>query len=273
MTSQATSKEVFPVKAVVFDWAGTMIDFGCMAPVEALIDVFATEGITLTDAEARADMGMAKIAHLRAILAEPGVAARWQEAKGTPAGEDDIARIFAKLEPAMIEAAARAAVLIPGAAETAAALRELGIRIGSGTGYTPSMMAAIRKAAAEQGYEPEVVICSGDTPSGRPAPLMTWAALIPLDAWPASTCIKVDDAPVGIAEGKNAGCWAVGISGSGNEVGLTLEDYRALPDEDRRARVARAEATLRAAGADFVIEDISQLIPVVHEIARRIAAS
>ena len=26
----------FPVKAVVFDWAGTMIDFGCVAPVDAL---------------------------------------------------------------------------------------------------------------------------------------------------------------------------------------------------------------------------------------------
>ena len=34
----------FPVKAVVFDWAGTMVDFGCMAPVEALIEVFAKEG-------------------------------------------------------------------------------------------------------------------------------------------------------------------------------------------------------------------------------------
>ena len=30
---------------------------------------------------------------------------------------------------------------------------------------------------------------------------------------------------------------------------------------------------LKDAGADFVIEDVSQLLPVVHEIARRIAAS
>ncbi len=28
-----------------------------------------------------------------------------------------------------------------------------------------------------------------------------------------------------------------------------------------------------AAGADFVIEDVSQLMPVIHEIARRIAAA
>jgi hypothetical protein len=38
-------------------------------------------------------------------------------------------------------------------------------------------------------------------------------------------------------------------------------------------KIAEAEAPLREAGADFIIEDISQLMPVVHEIARRIAAA
>ena len=61
----------FPVKAVVFDWAGTMVDFGCMAPVEALIEVFAGEGVALSAAEARRDMGKAKHDHLTAILADP----------------------------------------------------------------------------------------------------------------------------------------------------------------------------------------------------------
>ena len=36
------------IKAVVFDWAGTMVDFGCMAPVDALIDAFAGEGVAIT---------------------------------------------------------------------------------------------------------------------------------------------------------------------------------------------------------------------------------
>ena len=37
--------------------------------------------------------------------------------------------------------------------------------------------------------------------------------------------------------------------------------------------VAKAEASLKAAGADFIIEEVSELLPVVHEIARRIAAA
>lgn len=263
----------FPIKAVVFDWAGTMVDFGCMAPVHALMEVFADEGVAITAAEARADMGRAKIDHLAAILANPAVAERWQVAKGAAANAADVERIYGALEPAMIEAAARAATLIPGAAEVVAELRALGVKIGSGTGYTPEMMAAIRAAARDQGYDPEVVICAGDTPSGRPAPLMTWAALIRLDAWPAGDCIKVDDAPVGIAEGRAAGCWTVGIAGSGNEIGLDRADYLALSGAERARRLALAEERLRAAGADYVIEDISQLMPVIRDIAERLACA
>ena len=263
--------ESFPVKAVIFDWAGTMVDFGCTAPVRALQAVFAGEGLDLSEAEARADMGKAKLDHLRAILAEPGVAARWADAKGAAAGEAEVLALYARLEPAMAAAAAESSRLIPGAAQVAAELKALGVRIGSGTGYTRQMMAPILAAAAEQGYAPEVVVCAGETPSGRPAPLMAWKALIALDAWPAQACIKVDDAPVGMAEGKAAGCWTVGLAGSGNEMGLDEAAYVALGDDERRTRLAGAEAALRAAGADFVIEDVSKLMPVVHQIARQIA--
>jgi phosphonoacetaldehyde hydrolase len=262
----------FPVKAVIFDWAGTMIDFGCMAPVHALQDVFAADGLPITAAEARADMGRAKLDHLKGLLADPGVAARWQEAKGAAPSDADIERLYQALQPAMREAAARASVLIPGAAETFKALRDLGVRIGSGTGYTREMMQPILAAAAQQGYAPQVVVCAGETPSGRPAPLMTWKALVELDAWPARACIKVDDAPVGIEEGRLAGCWTVGITASGNGVGLTREELDALDPQDRAERLAGAAAELTAAGADFIIEDVSQLMPVVEEIARRITA-
>ncbi len=261
----------FPVKAVVFDWAGTMIDFGCLAPVKALVGVFAEAGIALSEEEARRDMGKAKLDHLHALVALPAVAARWTALKGSAPVEADVVALYAQLEPAMTAAAAEAARLILGAADTVTALRALGVKIGSGTGYTRAMMAPILKAAAEQGYQPDVVVCAGETPSGRPSPLMAWQALIALDAWPAQACIKVDDAPVGIEEGRLAGCWTVGLSASGNGVGLGPEALAALDPGDREARIAAADAALCAAGADYVIEDVSKLLPVVHAIAGRIS--
>ncbi|HZZ86965.1 MAG TPA: phosphonoacetaldehyde hydrolase [Caulobacteraceae bacterium] len=263
----------FAVKAVIFDWAGTMVDFGCMAPVRALTQVLAEEGVAISAEEARRDMGKAKLDHLRALLAEPLVAARWRALKGAAASDADVERLYRKLEPAMAAAAAQSARLIPGVADVVAELRGLGVRIGSGTGYTREMMAAILSSAAEQGYAPDVVVCAGETPSGRPAPLMAWKAMIELDAWPARACIKVDDAAVGIEEGRLAGCWTVGLSASGNGMGLDRDAYFALAPADREARLANAAAPLRAAGADYVIEDVSQLMPVVREIASRIDAS
>jgi phosphonoacetaldehyde hydrolase len=104
------------IQAVVFDWAGTMIDFGCRAPVKALREVFAEAGIEITEAEARADMGKAKRDHVRALLAMPRIAGLWQSAHGAASTEADVDRLHDAVEPKMREAARDCAKLIPGAA-------------------------------------------------------------------------------------------------------------------------------------------------------------
>ena len=64
--------------AVIFDWAGTILDHGSRAPVAALQQVFSQAGVPVTIAEARLSMGIAKRDHIRAILALPRVAEAWQ---------------------------------------------------------------------------------------------------------------------------------------------------------------------------------------------------
>ncbi len=68
----------------IFDWAGTMVDFGCQAPLNALLEAFARHDVELTEREAHRDMGKAKADHLRALLAMPRVAAAWTKANGKP---------------------------------------------------------------------------------------------------------------------------------------------------------------------------------------------
>ena len=261
-----------PINAVIFDWAGTIIDFGCLAPVDALVSAFAGEGVAITPDEARRDMGRAKRDHVAALMATPRIASAWAAARGAPPHEADADRLFAALEPLMAAAAERRSRLIPGAAAIAAELAAEGVRLGSCTGYTRAMMAPILPLAAAQGYAPAAVICAGETPSGRPSPLMVWAALIELDAWPASACIKVDDAAVGMAEGRAAGCWTIGVAASGNGVGLDLADYEALPERERRARIDAAARALTEAGADYVVDSVADLGPALRSIAGRIAA-
>jgi phosphonoacetaldehyde hydrolase len=254
---------------VILDWAGTMVDFGCHAPVNALRAAFAQRAVTISDAQARRDMGKAKEQHVRALLADPAIAQAWEKARGGGANDDDVRELMLDLGPLMRDQAARAAQLIEGARIAVEALRAEGIKVASSTGYTREMMQPVLQAAAAQGYTPDHLVCSGETPQGRPTPLMIYKACAELGVWPLTRVVKVDDTEAGVQEGRAAGCFTVGISASGNEVGLSCDALLALPAAVRGARIAAAESRLRDAGADIVIETIGQLIPVLQSAAER----
>jgi phosphonoacetaldehyde hydrolase len=249
---------------VILDWAGTMVDFGCRAPVIALTEAFARRGVAVSDAQVRRDMGKAKKDHVRALLANPAVAERWHAARGAAPAEADIEALMTDLGPLMREQAARAARLIDGARSMVDALRAAGLKVASSTGYTREMMAPVLREAAAQGYSPDHLVCSGETPVGRPSPLMIYKACAELGVWPLSRVAKVDDTESGVAEGRAAGCFTVGVAASGNGVGLSAEALAALPAADRAARIAATEQSLLAAGADRVIASVAELIPVLE---------
>jgi phosphonoacetaldehyde hydrolase len=83
--------------------------------------------------------------------------------------------------------------------------------------------------------------------------------------------VKVDDTPPGIAEGLNAGAWAVGLAKTGNEVGLSLEDSNAASPAELEALLSKARETLRRAGAHTVVDSIADVPGVVEDINRRLA--
>ena len=45
------------IKAVIFDWAGTTVDYGCFAPVQAFMGTFKAAGVEPTMEETRKPMG------------------------------------------------------------------------------------------------------------------------------------------------------------------------------------------------------------------------
>jgi phosphonoacetaldehyde hydrolase len=250
---------------VIFDWAGTMVDFGCCAPVAALREAFGRHGVCLTDVEVRRDMGKSKVDHVRALLADPRVARAWEAANGDTPTPRDCDAIMVDLGPLMRERAERAATLIEGGRDTVDRLRAAGLRVASSTGYTRAMMEPVLRRAASQGYAPDHLVCSGETPQGRPSPLMIYKACVDLGVWPLSRVIKVDDAEAGVAEGRAAGCLTVGVSASGNCIGLSAADFAALPVAERTSLVTCAERSLRAAGADIVLESVATLVPALEQ--------
>jgi phosphonoacetaldehyde hydrolase len=259
------------LKAVVFDWAGTMVDHGSLAPMGVFVEAFKRFGVEITIDEARGPMGMAKRPHIATLLAQPRIAAAWAERHGRRPGEADIDAVYEVFVPMNVEVAARYADLVPGAAETVRTLRAMGLKIGSSTGYTREIMAQVLPVAAAQGYAPDCLVCTGDTPDGRPTPFMLYQALLDLGVWPAWACVKVDDTEVGIAEGLNGGAWTVGVAVTGNVFGLSLAETEALEADAFDARRQRAAGRLAAAGAHHVVDGVADLIPAIHAIEGRLA--
>lgn len=260
-----------PLRALVLDWAGTVIDHGSRAPMGAFVRAFARFGVAITIDEARGPMGMAKWDHILAVGTLPRISAAWAAQHGAPFGPADADRVFAVFEPMNVASVRDHADIIPGALAAIGAAKARGLRIAATTGYTRPIMAIVEPIAAAAGYAPEFTICAGETAEGRPSPLMMWAAMARLGVHPAASVVKIDDTPVGVAEGLAAGCWTIGLALSGNMAGLSAEELAALPAPERDALRTRAAAPLHAAGAHLVIDSLAELSPALDRIAVALA--
>ncbi|MBN1345230.1 MAG: phosphonoacetaldehyde hydrolase, partial [Phycisphaerae bacterium] len=244
-----------PVKLAIFDWAGTTMDYGCYAPAVVFIEVFKLRKVEITMEQARAPMGLMKKDHIRAISKIDEVAALWKKVHGKDCTEDDVADMFEKdFKRLQIACIADYSKLIPGTLETMAEMKKRDIKIGSSSGYFTEAMEINHREAKKQGYCPDSNFCASDVPAGRPEPWMVIGNMQATRIFPPEAVVKIDDTTPGIGEGLNAGTWTVGLSKTGNEVGLTAAEIDALSPDVRQRKLARADMNLRQAGAHFVIE-------------------
>lgn len=258
------------LKAVILDWAGTTIDHGSRAPAIVFQQIFQRLRVNVTEAQAREPMGMAKRDHIAAIAAMPSVAEAWQVKFDRTCSEDDIDAMYADFLPLQKETLHDHCGIIAGVSEAVARCRSLGLKIGSSTGYTRELMEIVTAAARRQGYEPDCVLCAEDAPRGRPAPFLLYEAAKRLDVYPLWNVVKVDDTPVGIEAGRNAGCWTVGVTRTGNLLGLSVDEAAAMPAEELRRRCDEAARKLTSAGAHFIIDSVADLPEIILEIDRQL---
>ncbi|MEI2415382.1 phosphonoacetaldehyde hydrolase [Orrella sp. JC864] len=261
------------LQAVIFDWAGTLVDFGSLAPTQIFVEAFASFGIRVTLAQARGPMGLSKRQHIHRLLQEDAVRQQWRSAFGREPGQTDVDAIYARFMPLQIAKVGEFSAPIAGAAQVLRWLRGQGVKTGSCSGYPRAVLERLLPLAAEAGVAPDHAVAGDELPAGgRPGPYMALANVLALGAGDVRACVKVDDTCPGIEEGRNAGMWSVGISLSGNEVGYSPQEHAQARPQDVQARVQAAQAKLRASGAHYVVPSIAALPQVLQAIAVRIRA-
>ncbi len=259
------------IKLVVFDWAGTTIDFGCLAPAGAFVTAFAEAGVPVSVGEARGPMGLHKKDHLRAMLQVPEIGGRWRTRHGREWTEADVENLYRVVTPMQVAAAKRHSALIPGVVACVAELRARGIKVAASTGYFREAAEVVYAAAREQGYEPDFTICADDVPAGRPAPWMIFRAMEATGVYPPAAVVKVGDTVIDIEDGHNAGVWSVGVVDSSNEMGLSEADFAALSAAEREQRREAVLSRYEDARCDAAIRTIDQLPALVAEINEQLA--
>ncbi|KKN45520.1 hypothetical protein LCGC14_0682320 [marine sediment metagenome] len=261
-----------PLQAVIMDLAGTCVDFGSLAPIKAFLELFAGEGIDLSEAEAREPMGTEKREHIRRLLAIPRIRDQWVSSFGKEPGNTDIDRLYKTFLPLQTAAIAERTKLIPGARTLQDFLHERGIKLGVNTGYSREMVNVMLPSLVDQGFQPKSVVVATEVPQGRPAPHMSLKNAIELGITAVQACVKVDDTATGIEEGLNAGMWTVAVVASGNAVGLSEEQFFALDDDDRDEALQVGRSMMVQSAAHYVIDSIADMEDVLVDIERRLAA-
>jgi phosphonoacetaldehyde hydrolase len=246
-------------KAVLLDWAGTTVDYGSRAPTQVFVEIFRRRGVEITVEEARGPMGRAKHEHIAMVAALPRVAESWQQQHGTIPTDVDVRAMYDEFLPLQKEILKQGSDVIPGIPEAIAELRRQGFGIGSTTGYTRALMEIVIPIAAAGGYRADVVVCSDEVSAGRPTPWMNVRAAELLGVYQFDQIVVVDDTPVGIEAAKNGGMIAVGVSLTGNAMGLSEAEVAQLPEMDLQERLQQIEKDFRMAGAEYVIKSVAEL--------------
>ncbi|MCH4072036.1 phosphonoacetaldehyde hydrolase [Pseudoramibacter sp.] len=259
------------IKMVVFDWAGTTVDYGSMAPMDVFDEVFKNAGVKLTPEEIAGPMGLDKRMHIKRLLDLDKTKAMWQKRYHRDTDEGDVTRLFKRFEARLDQVVGEYSTPLDGVVETVKALRDAGVRVGSTTGYTSDMMKRVLPAAEAGGYRPECVVTPDVVGSGRPRPFMIYECMRQLDVYPPAHVLKVGDTIADIQEGRNAGVWTCGVLEGSSTLGLRKEERDALDDDALAARKAEAEARYKAAGADFVADSIRDIPEIVKALNQKLS--
>jgi phosphonoacetaldehyde hydrolase len=257
-----------PVQGVVLDWAGTAVDYGCLGPAAVFVEVFKKHQIDVSIDEARRFMGLMKKDHIRHMLQLERIRSKWEEAYGRLPGDKDVDALYQDMEPMMVAVIAQHSDPIPGLLDTVAALRQREIKIGSCTGYTRSMMEVLVPEARQKGYAPDSVVCSSDVPAGRPYPWMCYQNAIQLEIYPMEALVKIGDTLSDVEEGLNAGMWTIGLTKSGNELGLSEAQVNELAPDELERRLRSIEQRYQDAGAHDTAEgiwDVTRIIDTIND--------
>jgi phosphonoacetaldehyde hydrolase len=259
------------IKAVIFDWAGTTIDYGCIAPLAVFLEIFSHYGIPITIEEASKPMGKLKKEHIAELLQMERIRKEYKSKFDKDPDNKTVEKFYLKFEASLLKILPDYTQPLPDVIETINKLKKnYDIKIGSTTGYTKEMMEIIIPIVEKKGYKPDYIITSSEVKQGRPYPWMIYHNAINLGVFPMECIIKIGDTISDIEEGRNAGCWTVGVIEGSSTLGLSFDEFTKLDPFQKEEMKAKTQEKYFKAHADFVINSFKEIPELIEKINERL---
>lgn len=263
-----------PIKTVIFDLEGTIIDPGCMAPVEALTDLFSNYGYYLSVTEARNNLHIKRETYIKSltdyikILAEKTILKTNRNL--ALLDSTNMTNEYMQLQEKYFQ---EFNTIIEGSYNLFGKLREDKIKIGVTTNYNNRLGIKIYDQLVSQHLKPDSFVTESKVFNGSiPSPSMIYQTLDILNTYPVQSVIKVDDTSIGIQEGLNAGCWTIGVSKWSNYTNYQSKyDLVECAESIRNKRERCAREKLLKSGAHFVVSDIRNVYEVIQIINEKLS--
>ncbi|MGL4572459.1 MAG: phosphonoacetaldehyde hydrolase [Clostridium sp.] len=263
-------RELKNIKGIVVDWAGTMVDYGCMAPLNVFVKVFKDRGITISNEEARGPMGLKKIDHIRELSKLQTVKEQFRELYGREVFEEDVVELYSNFEPQLLSILRDYTEPIDGALDLVNFVRTNGLKVGSTSGYTKNMMEIVKVEAKNRGYAPDYIVAADELKEARPYPYMIYINAMELKMYPLCNVVKIGDTISDVLEGKNAGTWTIAILKGGSEVGMSIDKVETLPLNIQEDKINKAKESFKKVRPDYIVESLKDVVSVLKEIDERI---
>jgi phosphonoacetaldehyde hydrolase len=259
--------ETTKITGVIFDWSGTILDFGAMAPIRAYMKSFEECGVPVTEDEARNSLELTRYDHIRNMLGTRRISREWERTWGKAWDQDDVEKIYMSLDKNFEASLKETAQIKPGILYITRQLREAGIKVGTTTEYNNQMLHILLPIAEQQGFTADCSLTSDAAMGkGRPYPYMIFLNMIKLGLMNVHQIIKVGDTVEDIKEGQAAGAWTVGILDGSAVMGLDEAHYNALSKSELSKYRQRALEVYAEVGADFAIRNVTELVDVIRKI-------
>lgn len=221
------------VKLVVFDMAGTTVDDsvdGVPLVAVAMQEGFKMHGLDVSLTEVNKVRGMEKREAIKHVLLNRGQM------------DTKVDEIFVEFKKSLNSHLQFINKEIPGTSDIFKKLRSHGMKVSVGSGFPHSVVETIVKNLHWVDLV-DYVSSAEKVGHGRPNPAMIHAAMKYCGVEDVHTVVKVGDTKADIEEGKNAGCWTVGV--------LTGTQSRHV---------------LENAKPEFIIDSVADLFDVLKQI-------